>query len=120
MTRDLLVVEDNFILAIDVEDMARSLGVSDVRVASNIVGARKAISERRPDFVLLDIGLEGETTFELAAELEAGGIRVAFASGHVIEDVVPPALRHIPHLAKPFSSDHLKDVIDPPSHQRQR
>ena len=52
---DVLVVEDDGIIALDLEDTILGFGVKTVRTAGNVSRALQLIAERVPDFALLDI-----------------------------------------------------------------
>jgi light-regulated signal transduction histidine kinase (bacteriophytochrome) len=111
MPRDVLLVEDAMIIALDAEDMMRQLGVETVRVTSNVNGALKAIVERPPDFALLDVNLGNETSFRIAEHLKALGIRFAFATGYGDDLAFPPAFANTPKLRKPYISQSIRDVL---------
>ncbi|MBS0529714.1 MAG: response regulator, partial [Proteobacteria bacterium] len=57
MPGDVLIVEDDAIIALDFEDTLARFGIASVRIASNVTQALAMIAERVPDFALLDIGL---------------------------------------------------------------
>ena len=50
MPKDVLLVEDTMIIALDAEDMLRELGVETVRVARGVGQALQQIASRAPDF----------------------------------------------------------------------
>ena len=80
---DVLLVEDNMIIALDTEETMLKLGVKTVRIASGVADALKAIEERAPDFALLDVNLGAETSFEIAealTQLSSSRSRPAMAS----------------------------------------
>ena len=54
---DVLIVEDDAIIALDFEQTVAEFGVTSVRIASSVARALAMIAERVPDFALLDIGL---------------------------------------------------------------
>jgi len=47
---DILVVEDDPLIALDVEDTLRQLGIASVRSAARVADALALIESRRPDF----------------------------------------------------------------------
>jgi DNA-binding NtrC family response regulator len=104
--RDVLIVEDDPIIALGFEDTLLSLGVPVVRVAANVATALLAINQRAPEFALLDVGLIGERSVAVAERLAALGIPFAFATGYGA-DRVPPAFADRPRLAKPCTTDAL-------------
>jgi CheY-like chemotaxis protein len=57
----ILIVEDEFFIALDVEEQARSLGHTVVGTAVTADEAVRMANETRPDVVLMDIHLNGAT-----------------------------------------------------------
>jgi len=104
---DVLVVEDDPIIAMDFEDTILGFGVRTVRTAGSVARALQFIAERLPDFALLDISLMREKSFAVAERLEALGIPFAFISGYGADAGLPAALSQKPRLPKPFTSDAL-------------
>jgi CheY-like chemotaxis protein len=108
---DVLVVEDDAIIAMDLEDTILSFGAKTVRVAASVSRALQLIAERAPDFALLDIGLMQEKSFAVAERLEALGIPFAFVSGYSADAALPAAFAKKPRLPKPCTSDALETVL---------
>ena len=108
---DVLVVEDDAIIAMDFEDTILGFGAKTVRVAANVSRALQLIAERAPDFALLDIALVQEKSFAVAERLEALGIPFAFVSGYSSDAGLPAAFVQKPRLPKPCTSDALEAVL---------
>ena len=66
MPTDVLIVEDDAIIALDFEDTILGFGVKAVRTASNVARALRLIDDRAPDFALLDVALASEKSFAVA------------------------------------------------------
>lgn len=98
-----LVLEDQFIIAMEAEDILRTLGVEHVEIATNLSQARELIETQCFDFALLDVNLGAETSFDFAGVLLARDAAFGFVSGYGEEVAFPPALRHIPRISKPFN-----------------
>jgi DNA-binding NtrC family response regulator len=111
MPADVLIVEDDPIIALGFEDTILELGVKTVRIASNVAKALEMIADRTPHFALLDIGLVREKSFAIAERLEALQIPFAFVTGYGGEGKVPAAFANRPRLAKPCSTDALEAVL---------
>ena len=111
MPTDLLLVEDDPIIALDAEETVLALGVARVRSAARTAEALQMIEERQPDFALLDIGLRGETSFAVAQRLAALGIPFAFITGYSGDHPIPQAFVQHPRLLKPYSRDELASVL---------
>jgi CheY-like chemotaxis protein len=123
MAARILIVEDEFIVAADLEMNLNRLGYQVV--ASAITGEEAiALAERhRPDIVLMDIQLQGRMNGTEAAETIRAGNRIpiifitAFAGmlpaqkqGDVVSELC---------LSKPFSVTELKEKLEA-SLQRER
>jgi CheY-like chemotaxis protein len=107
LPNDVLVVEDDAIIALDFEDTLLGFGVKTVRTAGNVARALQLIDERAPDFALLDVGLAGGKSFAVAERLHAMQIPFVFVTGYSGAIGLPPALKGTPMLPKPCTSDLL-------------
>src|SRR5262249_53702998 len=109
---DVLIVEDDAIIALDFEDTVRGFGVKSVRTAGSVARALELIADRAPDFALLDIGLVSGNSFAVAERLHALQIRFVFISGYSGTGMaLPPALTGTTMLPKPCTSDVLEAVL---------
>ncbi|MGX9424327.1 MULTISPECIES: response regulator [Bradyrhizobium] len=118
MPSDVLIVEDDPIIAIDFEDTILGFGVKTVRTATSVARALQMIAYRRPDFALLDVVLARENTFALAEELDGLRIPYLFVTGYGADVQLPAALAGKPRLVKPCSTEALeaalrRRVLDP-------
>ena len=107
---DVLIVEDDPIIALDFEDTILSLGVKSVRSAGCVTIALDLIAARAPEFALLDVGLARGNSFAVAEQLAALKIPFAFVTGYGA-DKVPPEFADRPRLPKPCSGDALQIVL---------
>jgi len=108
---DVLIVEDDPIIALDFEDTILGLGVTAVRTAASVKTALEMIADRAPDFALLDVGLVREKSFAVAERLEALKIPFAFVTGYSAEGKFPAAFAHRPRLPKPYSAAALAALL---------
>jgi CheY-like chemotaxis protein len=111
MPGDVLIVEDDPIIALDFEDTILGFGVKTIRTAGNVARALAMIADRAPDFALLDVGLVREKSFAIAERLDALKIPFVFVTGYGVDVRLPAALAHKPRLPKPYSSDALKALL---------
>ena len=111
MPNDVLIVEDDPIIALDFEDTLLGFGVKTVRTAATVARALALIEERPPEFALLDIGLIREKSFAVAERLEALKIPFAFVTGYGADARLPAAFANKPRLSKPYSTDALKALL---------
>jgi DNA-binding NtrC family response regulator len=111
MPNDVLIVEDDPIIALGFEDTILGFGVKTVRTASSVARALEMIADRAPDFVLLDVGLVREKSFAIAERLEPLKIPFVFITGYGAIGGFPAAFANTPRLAKPCSPDALEAVL---------
>ena len=111
MPSDVLIVEDDPIIALDFEDTIVGFGVKAVRTAGNVARALELIAERLPDFALLDVGLTREKSFAIAERLEALAIPFVFITGYGADVRFPVVFADRPRLPKPYSTDALKALL---------
>jgi CheY-like chemotaxis protein len=117
LPNDLLLVEDDPIIALDFEDTILALGVKTVRTAAGVARALQLIAERAPDFALLDVSLVREKSFAIAERLDALKIPFAFVTGYGADVRLPQAFAERPRLAKPCSTEALETVLKLHAHK---
>ncbi|WFU24945.1 response regulator [Bradyrhizobium sp. CB1717] len=108
---DVLIVEDDPIIAIDFEDRLIGFGVTSVRSVGSVTQALEAIAKHAPDFALLDVELIRETSFAIAERLVALKIPFVFVTGYGADARIPPEFAGQPRLQKPCSSDALEAAL---------
>jgi CheY-like chemotaxis protein len=108
---DVLVVEDDPIIALDFEDTILGLGVKTVRTAASVATALRLIADRPPQFALLDVGLVREKSFAIAERLDALKIPFVFVTGYDAALSIPAPFSDRPRLPKPCSTDALEEAL---------
>ncbi|HMM91546.1 response regulator [Bradyrhizobium sp.] len=108
---DVLIVEDDPIIALDFEDTILGFGVKTVRIAANVAKALELIEHRPPQFALLDVGLVREKSFAVGERLQALEIPFAFVTGYGADATLPAAFATKPRLPKPCSTDALQALL---------
>ncbi|MGV7218462.1 response regulator [Bradyrhizobium sp. UFLA05-112] len=108
---DVLIVEDDPIIAIDFEDRLLGFGVKHVRTVASVARALDTITDRVPDFALLDVELVREKSFAIAERLVALKIPFVFVTGYGAETRIPPEFADVPRLQKPCSSDAMEAAL---------
>lgn len=107
---DVLVLEDNLIIALDAEDILLRLGATRVHTASSVREALRVISEETITFALLDFSLGKENSREVALLLNANGVPLLFASGYGDALQLPIELRHIRVISKPYNLESFREA----------
>lgn len=108
---DVLIVEDDPIIALDFEETILGFGVGAVRTAPSVSAALKLIADRVPAFALLDVELVREKSFVIAERLGSLQVPFVFVTGYAAKVSFPEAYAQIPRLPKPCSSDALKAIL---------
>lgn len=108
--RTVLLVEDQLVIALDVEDMLGNLGAR-VLTAPSAQAALGVLSRSTPDCAVLDVTLGRGTSLPVAEELEKRGIGYVFATGHRDTTMIPERFRLVPIIRKPYDEQVLKDAL---------
>ena len=109
--RNILIVEDEPLIAMMLEDFLLSLG-HEVRATCESVGeALKAVQAADFDLAILDVNLRGEAVFPLADELLARDLPVILLTGYQQTDL-PERFRGTTHLPKPYDPQILARALD--------
>jgi len=107
---DVMVLEDNLIIALDAEDILYRLGACRVHTASSVAEAMHIIKRATLSFALLDFKLGDENSLEVALLLQATDIPFMFASGYGDSLQLPAELRGTRVLHKPYNLESIRDV----------
>jgi len=110
LPHDVLIVEDDPIIALDFEDTILGFGVKAVRCAGSVAHALMMIDERIPDFALLDVGLAREKSFGVAERLAKLNVPFAFVTGYGGDRLDSPFSDRL-RLPKPCSNEALLAVL---------
>lgn len=108
--RQVLIVEDRYLIASEMADAVRSMGGEVLGPARNLEAAEAIVRERLPDLALLDVNLDGEVVFPLAEELARRKAPFIFLTGYD-DEVLPERWRERPRLLKPVNPRALRDEL---------
>ena len=108
---DVLLVEDDPIIALDFEDTILALGVKTARTAANVATALRLIADRAPQFALLDVDLIREKSFAIAERLDVLKIPFVFVTGYDAAISIPAPFSDRPRLPKPCSTEALEEAL---------
>jgi CheY-like chemotaxis protein len=105
-----LVVEDEFLIALDIVAALEQAGIPVAGPASTVTEALATVEDGPIRGALLDAHLAGESAGRIADALSARGIPFAFVSGYGRESL-PQAHRDAPLVKKPFTDKEILDAI---------
>ena len=108
--KQVLIVEDEMLLALDLEDILAAAGCKVVGPAMRLETALSLAADAAIDLAVLDINLHGARSYPVADILMDRGIPFLFASGYGhAEDVT--RYGDIMTLSKPYSPDQIQDAL---------
>ncbi|ABW30833.1 HWE histidine kinase domain-containing protein [Acaryochloris marina] len=106
-----LLVEDNMLLALEMENLLESLGFSDIDTAPRVKQAIKLLDQKQYIMGILDINLKDENSFGVAEELIKRRIPFLFTTGYNSKFTLPESLATVPMLKKPIDGNQLNNTI---------
>ncbi|HEY0314494.1 MAG TPA: response regulator [Allosphingosinicella sp.] len=111
VSRSVLIVEDESLIAMMLEDFLASLGHELAGTCETVPDALVRVEEGGFDVAILDVNLNGQRVWPVADRLAAKGIPYILATGGHIE---PPPAEHAsaPVLSKPFTLDAIEPAIE--------
>lgn len=110
-SRKILIVEDDALIAMELEERLAEMGHAVMGPAHTIAEAEALIARERPDAALLDANLAGESSVGLGVKLVGQGVKVAFCTGYDRVKGAPPELDNAPILVKPYSDAELRAAV---------
>jgi DNA-binding NtrC family response regulator len=115
VNKKVLIVEDQFIEANDLQLMLRKAGYEVCGIARSVPIAQEILLKEKPGLVLLDIFLKGKLTgIDLARQLKADNIAFIFLSANSNEEILSAAKTTEPYgfIVKPFREKDLLVTLE--------
>jgi len=115
MSKQVLIVEDEYIVAKDLQLILERAGYTVNGIASSVIEAEENLRKHKPDLVLLDIRLEGALTgIDLARKLRSENIAFVYLSANSNQPILEEAKKTEPYgfLVKPFRKKDLLIALD--------
>jgi two-component system, response regulator PdtaR len=110
----ILIVEDEFLIAMELDNTLRGAGYHVVGPAASVSAALRLLRAERPDAAILDVNLAGEWITPVAEVLRAMFVPFILTSGYGAADLhAQPVLRDAVNVGKPSSCERLlKELRD--------
>ena len=112
----ILIVEDEMIIALDIQETLKRLGCKRTSIAENGEAALISISREPPDLVLMDIGLGGsidgiDTAEQIRSSHET--VPILFLTSYSNTGIRSRAshIANSGYILKPYTSDMLWNAI---------
>lgn len=107
---DVLVVDDEPLVALMVEGMLEDLGHRVVGVVHNLPAAMDVLAVQSPQLAIVDFELGRVNSLDLLIECRTRGVPVILSTGYGRDDL-PSECRDLALLSKPFSNEQLESAI---------
>lgn len=108
---NILLIEDQMLIAMDAENMLADNGISSVTVAASAAEGLQKLRARTPDLAILDINLGDGTSLPVAEELSRRGIPFIFATGYGDRSLIPADFAGVSVVRKPYNAETLYRAI---------
>jgi len=112
----ILIIEDEQIVAQDLQNLLRRLGHTPIGSAGNGPDAIRMAAETQPDLILMDVRLDGdmdgvEASIEIARKC---AVPIVYLTAYSDSFIARPSSMVFPFLclAKPFSAAAVEAVIE--------
>jgi CheY-like chemotaxis protein len=109
--RNILIVEDEPLIAMMLEDFLDSLGHNVVATVETVQDALSKVEDGGFDVAIIDVHLKGEHVWPVADALSQRGIPFILATGGHISPP-PPEYENSPVLSKPYTLDAVEPALD--------
>jgi len=108
----ILVVEDEPLVALQLQADLESAGLHVVGPVGNLAQGMAAATSEDFDAALVDVSLGQETSAPIADQLLLRRIPFAFATGYADVTLLPVHLRRIARLSKPYAAHQVRELLD--------
>jgi CheY-like chemotaxis protein len=108
--RHVLIVEDNVLIAMEMEYIIGDCGCAVVGPVSNVASGLEAVRRTEIDGAVLDVNLGNERVWPVAELLDERGIPLVLTSGYGASEV-PARFAGKPLLQKPVASSDLRQAL---------
>ncbi len=107
-----LIVEDEALLALELESEVEIAGHEVVGVALSSAQARDLMQSTQPDFAFVDIHLvDGPTGIDVGRDLAGNGVPYVFVSGN-IKKLPPDFAGALGAIEKPYTMNGMKNALE--------
>jgi two-component system, response regulator PdtaR len=107
-----LVVEDEFIIAMEIELLLRDFGCRVLGPVRSVATAVALLGRARPDAALLDVNLLDGLAVPVAELLASMGVPFAVVSAYSPAQLDHPLLNAAPKLGKPIDERALRKALE--------
>lgn len=109
--RQILVVEDELIIAWQIQAIVESLGCAVAGPVSSVGAALALLRTTTPDAALLDVNLQGATVLPVAQECQLRNIPFVVITGYGRLPLDEPLLNGAVRVRKPFNKSDIANAV---------
>lgn len=109
--RTVLLVEDEMMIAWDMEQTLTAAGLRVMGPASSVDAALELIKRQRPDAAILDLNLRGELVTPVARRLRDIGVPFVLATAYNHLRGEDTAFSGVENLGKPLASSRCVELL---------
>ncbi len=106
-----LIIEDNFVIYLDIEEMVTSAGFKFVDQATNSTQVRDSLHHHNYRIALLDLRLGSVDNYEIIHILNEYEIPFAITSTYRLEGEAGAILGGVPIVQKPYAINSVNQTI---------
>jgi CheY-like chemotaxis protein len=114
-----LVVEDEFIILLDIQGILEAAGAASIVTASRLADALKIVAEQALDVAVLDLKLDKDSSAPIAERLAAAKVPFVFLTGSPADKLIAKEHGAAPVVGKPFDSAALLAALQQAMSDRQ-
>jgi DNA-binding NtrC family response regulator len=109
--RRLLIVEDELLIALELQSIVEQLGGTVFGPAESVKSALQLLADTTPNAALLDANLRGNRVTPVAQACRDRSIPFALVTGYGRLELEEPVLQSAPRVRKPFDSRAIHKVL---------
>lgn len=111
MTNGVFLVEDELLVAMEIQDLIEDAGFVALGPYSTVAGAKDALTQIDPVCAVLDVQLRDGEIFEVADLLTDRGIPLIFHSGHATPEQISARYPQAVFCEKPCTPSLLQRAV---------
>ncbi|MDN5929353.1 MAG: response regulator [Hyphomicrobiales bacterium] len=107
----ILILEDEYLIAMDVEELCRDHGASDTVLIGDLDALEAGTAGRHFDVAVIDAMLNGRSTLDFARQIQERDIPFVFATGYDDATGRFADFPGVPVVGKPYAGQQLIEAI---------
>ena len=107
-----LIVDGNFLIGLDLEEILRSLNFNGIHRATNFAQAAAALEAESYALVFIDLELDRDKVAQLTELAAVNGAECIFTSTDFDGHEYPVATSKASRLTKPYSPAAIKSIVN--------